>query len=162
MIVAFERVRTAAATDPAAVAELIDWPVSGAARLVRAAAAVDPLDRREIVGRGVAELFAASRTRPVELLGTEAAYLNERPTLEPATPAENEEIRRVLRVGPLPAEITETDRAFLEHLVKQSVSITDTAVLRFAGNHAWGLAVGAFDRVAVARGLTDVTSIRGQ
>ena len=158
MIPAFEQVKAAAATQPAAVAGLIDWPVSGAGRLVRAAVEVDPTDHLEIVGRGVAELLGAAASDPVQLLGPDVAYLNEHPELSATTPAEDEQIRFALQVGPLPDDIAEGDRIVLERLAAHTVSITHTAVLRFAGDRRWGLAVGDFERVALVRRLTQPRS----
>ena len=140
------------------MAELIDWPVSGAARLVHAAAGVDPADRLELVRRGVAGLTTAAESDRVQLLGTDVAYLNERPELLPSTEAENDRIRSLLRVGPLPEGIAPSDREVLARLAELAESVTDTAVLRFAGDRDWGLAVGAFERVALVRGLTDRAS----
>jgi hypothetical protein len=155
MIPQFKQVLAAATDNPSAVAELIDWPVSGAARLVRSASGLDPADRRELVARGVAELLTGGGEGSAQLLGAEVAYLNERPELTAASTAQDEEIRAALRLGPLPEGIADTDREVLAQLAVQSESIAHTAILRFAGNRAWGLAVGAFERVAVVRRQTD-------
>jgi hypothetical protein len=50
----------ASAGDIAAARALIDYPLSGAARVVRALAGVDPRDRERIAGSGLAELDRAA------------------------------------------------------------------------------------------------------
>jgi len=149
----FEDLAAAATQGPAAFAARINWPVSGVALLVRSAALLDDTERADVVGRGVSELLAGGRpgADPLLLLGTLAAYLEEGPALAAPRPDQDARIRAELCPGPLPGSIAEADRHTLQRLADQACSVTRTAVLRLGGHRDVGLAVGAYERVALIR-----------
>jgi hypothetical protein len=125
----------ASAGDAATVHALIDYPLSGAARVVRALAGVDLADRERIARSGLGELQRVSK---MMALPNEVRHILEQlagsTSLRHATDEETLEALRRVHVPASPAGLTSMTESRLELLRQDVARLTNVYVIS-AGEH---------------------------
>jgi hypothetical protein len=133
--------RAALGHDVNAMYELVDWGVTGAARMARAMAGLEEPRRSELARQGIGELNGEPREALSSRLASLASRLETADPLRPATPDELEEIRSELSVPPVPDGTDADVAAALAEIRKRAESITEAALADRRGRSQVRLAV---------------------
>ena len=137
--------------DVDAMYDLVDWGVTGAARMVRAMARLEEPRRSELARQGVGELHGQPREAFSYRLASLASRLEAAHPLRPATPAELETIGAELAVRPVPDGTDAGVAVAIDEIRRRADLITEAAVADRDGRPPIRLAVvGDTGRVALA------------
>ncbi len=142
--------RAAFGHDVDAMYELVDWGVTGAARMARAMAGLDEPRRSELARQGVEELRGEPREVFSYRLAALASRLEAADPIRPATPDELEAIEGELAVPPVPDGTDAEVAATLDEMRTRAELITEAAVAERPGRPPIRLAVmGTTGKVAL-------------
>jgi len=113
---------------------LVDWPLSGVARMVRALHQVDEGDRRRVVARGLAELGGvAPHDATVAALSTRLAAVS---GTRPASPAEQATALETIRPPAPPPGLTPARARQLARLAERTRAVTEVWIAEHpSGRH---------------------------
>ena len=134
-------VRAAFGHDVDAMYDLVDWGVTGAARMARAMAGLEEPRRSELARQGIGELNGEPREALSSRLASLASRLETADPLRPATPDELDEIRSELAVPPVPDGTDADVAAALVEIRKRSDLIAEAALADRRGRPQVRLAV---------------------
>ncbi|HEY7225970.1 MAG TPA: hypothetical protein VH561_20515 [Micromonosporaceae bacterium] len=136
-------IAAARADDVDALRRLVDWPLTGAGRMVRALADVRHLDRARLLVTGLAELDGAA-VRPEisdELLQDVAPRLAAATDIRRAAPAAAQAALESVRVPEPPAGISDEQRARLLELGRRAAAVQEVLLLVSAAHEEWPVAI---------------------
>jgi hypothetical protein len=144
-------VRAAFDHDVDVLYDLVDWGVTGAARMVRSMSSLEEPRRSELARQGIVELHGEPREALSHRLASLATRIETAGPLRPASPDELEAIRSELAVPPVP-DGTEADvAATIDEIRERAELIGEAAVAERRERPPVRLAVvGDTGRVALA------------
>jgi hypothetical protein len=128
--------------------ELVDWGVTGAARMARALHDVEPADRANLAAEGLRELRGQPEDAFGYRLGKLALRLDAVSRIRPATESETSAMLDSLAVPAVPAGVPPQVESFLEATGRTVSGISEVTILELPGGDTIRLAsVG--DRLAL-------------
>ena len=146
------------AGDRSTTAALVDWPVSGVARMVRALADAEPGDRARLARRGLTGLRSEGVSEPIPLSWL-ALCVGADVCAEPATADQVTAGRASLDAPDLPKEVDNETRTSLIAIASRARGVQEVYSLRCGDRTACLLATGAtIAGVAVVRRIDRYSS----